>query len=184
MLVIFPGFKSAFSNVVGYFAVAGQANNILTELLVDTEINKKIQDDTTITEEKKKSVQSAADAILKLCGNMSILINKIVPENFSEYWKMLTPLMKDKYQNLESSTMELKQKLLDIVVLRDNIGEALWYVYTAVLLTSVIQYNLANRTCNVDLNTIEENRQNFLKQQSDIQTANTNAQSTVYTINN
>ena len=30
MLIIFPGFKSAFSNVIGYFCVAGTANDVLT----------------------------------------------------------------------------------------------------------------------------------------------------------
>ena len=42
VLMMFPGFKSAFSNVIGYFAVSRQANIILTELLENTDIQEKI----------------------------------------------------------------------------------------------------------------------------------------------
>ena len=142
VLIIFPGFKSAFSNVIGYFAVSGRANNILTELLENTEVSKTIDETTVGNAERNKSLKSAADAIIKLCGNMSILINQIVPSNFTEYWNMLVPLMKDNYR--ANVPIELKQELLDTVVLRDNIGEALWFIYTAILLISVIQYKIVS----------------------------------------
>ena len=35
IVIVYPGFKSAFSDVIGYFYVAGSANNILTELLIN-----------------------------------------------------------------------------------------------------------------------------------------------------
>ena len=35
VLTIYPGFKSAFSDVVGYFYISGSANKVLTELLID-----------------------------------------------------------------------------------------------------------------------------------------------------
>jgi hypothetical protein len=35
VLTIYPGFKSAFSDVIGYFYVSSSANKILTELLID-----------------------------------------------------------------------------------------------------------------------------------------------------
>jgi len=47
----------------------------------------------------KEQVEEAADTIVKICGNTSVLINQIVPSNFNEYWRILTPLMKEKYQN-------------------------------------------------------------------------------------
>ena len=40
ILVIYPGFKSAFSDVIGYFYVSGTANQILTELLIDKDLQK------------------------------------------------------------------------------------------------------------------------------------------------
>ena len=181
ILFIFPGFKSAFSNVIGYFAVAGRANNILTELLENTGISKTIDDATVGNTEKNQNLKSAADAIIKLCGNMSILINQIVPSNFTEYWTMLIPLMKDKYR--ASVPVELKQELLNTVVLRDNIGEALWYIYTAVLLISIVQYKIASTDCNKDLSTLQEGQEKFQKEQAQIVADNKQTTSKIYTIN-
>ena len=179
VLLLFPGFKSAFSNVIGYFAVSGSANNTLTTLLMDTELSKTIENSEGSSEEEKKKLTTAAEAIIKLCGNMSILINQIVPGNFSEYWSMLTPLMKPEYQR--SEPFDLKQQLLDTVILRDNIGEAMWYVYTAVLLISITQYNIMKRGCVGDLATMQANHDTYLKEEAVVQTANEKAQSTVYT---
>ena len=180
ILLMFPGFKSAFSNVVGYFAVAGPANTVLAELLINTDINKAIASDSS-SPENKQALQSAADAILKLCGNMSILINQIVPSNFDEYWQMLTPLMKPEYQ---TGAPELKQKLLDLVVRRDNIGEAMWYIYTAVLLISIVQYNLTTRGCVKNVAAMEKSQQEFLAKESKINDAKKKAASQKYTVTN
>ena len=78
ILTIYPGFKSAFSDVVGYYYVAGSATKLLTELLVNKDIETKITEDPNMTPEKKLALESAADTIIKICGNTSILINQIV----------------------------------------------------------------------------------------------------------
>jgi hypothetical protein len=192
ILITFPGFKSAFSNVVGYFIVASSANGVLTELLVNTDVSKTIKDDPSLAEDKKLEYQTAADAIIKLCGNMGILINQIVPENFNKIWQsILTPLMKDKYQPVMSNgvstenneTLGLKQKLLDIVVLRDNIGEGMWFLYTAILLTSIVQYKITSRGCVQNLQDIQTNYQSYLKDESQKKDANNKAKDMVYTLN-
>jgi hypothetical protein len=177
-LMIFPGFKTAFSNVIGYFAVAGTANKILTELLVNVDLNKTIDESTQGNVEKNQSLKGAAEAIIKLCGNMSILINQIVPGNFVEYWSMLVPLMKDQYQ---AGAPELKQQLLDTVVMRDNIGEAMWYIYTAILLISVTQYNIMKRGCVGDLATMQASHDKYLEQEAAVKAKTEKAESTVYT---
>lgn len=185
VLIIFPGFKSAFSNVIGYFAVSSRANNVLTQLLNNTDISKKINDASKGDEVAKEGLQSAAEAIIKLCGNMSILINQIVPENFMEYWGMLTPLMKDEYKVAGSTAAaDLQKQLLDVVVLRDNIGEALWYIYTAILLTSIIQYNIVKRGCTKDLAAMEASHQQFLAQEEKDQAEKEKTQSMIYTTTN
>jgi len=177
-LMMFPGFKSAFSNVIGYFAVSNSANNILSELLVNTDLNQTINAAET-DPAKKNSLKSAAEAIIKLCGNMSILINQIVPSNFVEYWAMLVPLMKEQYQN---GAPEMKQQLLDAVVTRDNIGEALWYIYTAVLLISITQYNIMSRPCNKDLSTLQLSQDQYLKTEEKMTAAADKQKATVYTL--
>jgi hypothetical protein len=169
VLVIFPGFKSAFSNVIGYFAVAGQANTILTTLLQNTNINNSIDNDSSVTsDEQKKELSSAAEAILKLCGNTGILINQISPDNFGEYWKLLHPLMKPEYQD-EDSSKSLKEQLLNVVLMRDSIGEGLWYFYTALLLISIVQMKIITMGCKADAATMEANRQKYLDTQASYQ---------------
>jgi len=177
ILIMFPGFKSAFSNIIGYFVVSGSANNILSELLVNTDLNQAIDESTQGNLEKNKSMKDAAEAILKLCGNMSIIINQIVPGNFTEYWAMLTPLMKEKYQ---TGAPELKQQLLDIVVLRDNIGEAMWYIYTAILLISITQYNIMKRGCVGDLASMQSSHDQYLVKEKEVNDKNAKAESTIY----
>lgn len=153
-LIIFPGFKGAFSNVIGYYAVSRGTTSILVELLGnrDAEIpmeegNSPNADDSTDgPAENKTSMRLASDAILKLVGNTSILINQITPENFIQMWAMLTPLMKNKYQ-VPGPADKLKSDLLENVVLRDNIGEFCWYIYTVVLLMVVVSTMMMQQEC-------------------------------------
>jgi hypothetical protein len=164
ILTIYPGFKSAFSDVVGYYYVSGSANKILTELLVNKDVEKKLLGDPNMTPEKKAAMESAADTIIKICGNTSILINQIVPSNFDQYWSLLRPLMKDKYQVDNPLTTQLQNNLFELVVTRDNVGEAMWYMYTGILLTSIVQLKITTRGCASNPRTMEANYQKFVEQ--------------------
>ena len=165
ILTIYPSFKSAFSDVVGYYYVSGQASKLLTELLVNQEIQQKMTEDPNMTSEKKEALESAADAIIKICGNTSILINQMVPSNFDQYWEILTPLMKDKYKTGSEEAYKIQSDLFELVVTRDNIGEAMWYIYTGLLLTSIVQLKITTRGCNSNPKTMEANYQKFLEQE-------------------
>lgn len=181
VLIIYPGFKSAFSDVIGYFYVSGSATKIITELLVNRDLEKKLTG--TETKEEKESLEDAADAIVKICGNTSILINQIVPDNFEEYWKILTPLMKPQYKDTNSQqTKDIRQELFELVVTRDNIGESLWYIYTGILLTSIVQLKITTRGCNSNTATMEKNYSEFLKKEEEEKAKKAEADSTVYTI--
>ena len=177
MLIIFPSWKSAFSNVVGYFVVSGQANNVLSELLIDKNIRSSIG---AAPEATQSALENAATAIVKLNGNMSLLINQITPDNFKTYWDLLNPLMKTQYKDDSSVAQPLKQQLLDLVMTRDNVGEAMWYLYTAIFLTSFIQYKIATQGCSPDLTTLAVNQQRFQAEQEAIQKENDAARQTVY----
>jgi hypothetical protein len=176
VLIIFPGFKSAFSDVIGYYAVSGSANEIFSSLLIGTDINEMIENTSDMNH--KKELTGAAEAIMKICGNKSILINQMNPENFIQIWNLLKPLMtKGMFDNLE-----IKKNLLDLVVLKDNIGEAFWYIYTAILISSIVYYNLATRGCVKDVKQVKADHDTYIQQQAeaDKQTAVNN--STTYTM--
>jgi len=185
VLTIYPGFKSAFSDVIGYFYVSSSATKLLTELLIDKDVQKKIDTDNTMNEQQKEAMQSAADTIIKICGNTSILINQMTPRNFEPYWSLLTPLKKPKYQNDTSAeTQTLKKQLFDLTVTRDSIGETLWYVYTGLLLTSIVQLKITTRGCASNPKIMEENYAKFQKQEEAIKAQNATTTGTTYTITN
>jgi hypothetical protein len=61
--------------------------------------------------------------------------------------------------------IEIQQQLLDLVVLKDNIGEALWYVYTAILISSIVYYNLATRGCVKSVDQIKSEHDAYIQEQ-------------------
>jgi len=183
VLVMYPGFKSAFSDVIGYFYVSSSANKVLTELLIDKNIQQEM-DESGATLKEKEDLQNAADAIIKICGNTSILINQIVPSNFVNYWSLLNPLMKQRFQIDSPETTSKRNQLFDLVVMRDTIGEMMWYLYTGVLLTSIVQMKISTTPCYLSPKQMEQNYQDFLKKEDEAQAKTTTAQSTVYTITN
>jgi hypothetical protein len=227
ILNIYPGFKSAFSDVIGYFIVSSSANKVLTDLLINKEINDilnkgenenmqnndnagnievpngnveapdaNVQADANLQVPadkntmiggavSKQQIQDTADLIIKICGNTAVLINQIVPTNFDSYWKLLTPLKKEKYQDDSSKeTQDIKKQLFEIVALRDNIGEILWYIYTGILLVSLVQLKISTRGCASNPKTMEENYKKFLETQEKAKEQKELATSTTYTITN
>jgi len=160
VLMIFPGFKSAFSDVIGYYVVAGRANDLLSSMLRGSDINQLIEN---APPEEKDGLTKAADAIIKIIGNKSILINQMNPQNFLDIWEALKELMNP---NVYEDT-EIKTKLLNLVVLKDNVGEGLWYTYAAILISSIVYYNLATQGCVKDVNQIKADHDAYIKQQEE-----------------
>ena len=187
ILKVYPGFKTAFSDVIGYYWISDSANKILTKLLINTDIQKKITSDTQSTSEQKAAMQNAADAIIKICGNTSILVNQIFPANFESYWGILNPLKKQIYQTSDDGAetqdgLELKNALFDIVVTKDNVGECMWYIYTGLLVTALVQLKMMTRGCISNPKTMEQNYQKFLDDEEKAKQQRDLATSTEYTI--
>lgn len=175
-LLMFPGFKSAFSDVLGYYAVSGSANELFSSILIGTDINTQI--DQASDPSKKQELTKAAEAIMKICGNKSILINQMSSDNFLNIWDNLKPLMlPNMYENIE-----MKQKLLDLVVIKDNIGEAFWYIYTAILISSIVYYNLATRGCVKSVDQIKADHDAYIKQSEEKAEKEKLNNSTTYTM--
>ena len=215
VLIAFPGFKTAFSDVIGYFYISDKAHILFSEMLaIKGDVAKTIE---TLPTSEQPAASSTADALIKLCGNMGILINQIVPSNFKDYWQLLQPLMKTDamleaqplYQNfivterekeeegtktIQSVTPQAggqpntasdfyRDELLKLVVSRDNVGEFMWYLYTGVLVISIVQYYILSRGCLSDAATMEKNYQKFLQNEDDIKAQQDAAgQNTTYTI--
>ena len=152
ILIINPGFKSAFSDIVGYFVVAGSATELLNKILIDPAISNSIDNSTEQDINKKNDLKMTAQSVMKLISNNSILINQITPSNFLESWTKLKPLMKDETTFTNTGFQE---ELLNIAIMRDNIGEAMWYLYTAIVIISVVAYKLSSGACEQNMFDIE-----------------------------
>jgi hypothetical protein len=182
MMIIsaFSGLKNVFSDVIGYFVISGSASDLLNQVLIDTNINALIEKESN-NPERKLELTSAAEALMKICGNNSILINQMYPDNFINIWDKLKPLMRDNVY-ADNSPDNLKQQLLDLVVQRENIGEALWYIYTAILVSSIVYYNLDSRGCVKDINKIKAEYEDYMKEQDAQEKQEEINNSVVYTV--
>jgi hypothetical protein len=178
-LLVFPGFKGAFSNVLGYYAVSNSANEILVSLLGSSDTNAQVDDIPDDGSNAKDQMAKAAGAIVKIVGNTSLLINQITPSNFTEFWKTITPLIKPELQD-PGQHRDLKEKLLENVVLKDNIGEACWYVYTMILLVTVVKSNIADLPCGTSVAAIHSRMDNYTKKQDAVEAENKKKESVTY----
>jgi len=162
ILTIYPGFKSAFADVIGYYWVSTSANEIITDLLINKEIDKTMP--TDISPQQKQDMQNTADAIVKICGNSSVLINQMAPSNYKNFWDILVPLMKPQYRDNPNSEdlKDKKIKLFDLVVSKDNIGEGMWYLYTGLVVTSLVQLNIYSKGCVRNPKTMEADYEKFM----------------------
>jgi len=162
-ILIFPGFKSAFSDVIGYFYISSKANELLNTLLVD----KNIRMDNLQPSEKDK-MRDAADLVMKIYGNTSILINQIVPSNYIQMWDQMRILRKPEYQDDNNEkTKALKEQLFGLVVTRENVGEAMWYIYTGILIISLVKMNIETRGCSSNIDVMETKYKQFLSTEDD-----------------
>jgi hypothetical protein len=148
VLIAYPDIKSAFSDVYGYYYVAGSTNNILVDLL-----------DNNTTKDQNPA---KFDLIQKIYANKSLLVNQIFPSNFNNYWEQIKNLFKPDLTNVDAKKEELRK----LVYTRDSIGEGMWYIYTGILICSLVQLKLSSVSCNSDQETLEANYKKFKSQQA------------------
>jgi hypothetical protein len=211
-LIINPGFKSVFSDIIGYYSVSSQAHNILTTLLVNEPLEEVLEigdmkggkmkggTDVPVFEDRslrppiaysvnqqipvvnavqKGTLRKASDVITKIFGNPSFLINSVVPRNFADFWSTIDPLIKP--STLPDEREEMRKQLFGLSYKRDNIGEFTWYIYTGILIASIVQMKLARRGCISDQATMEKKHQQYLEEEAKAKEAKDKANSQTYT---
>jgi len=177
LLILFPGLKNVFSNVIGYLVVSSQANNILTQLLDNPDIEKQIN--TLQNDKEKIEFQKTVDIILKICSDKSILINEMNPLNFNKMFESLKILFNS---SIQSNELEInKEKLKNLVIRKDYIGEFCWYLYTGIFLVSVVSYNTVSRGCTKNIAIMKNNYNDYLKQSETLKQNTTTVDNHLYT---
>lgn len=123
LFMMFPGWKSPFSNTFGYLAArAGGIKDAFNAILTSKISNKALQ---------------------AIYEDNSLMINEITPENFEDFWsKMQTSGM------LSSSvTEESKERLLKLVRMKDIVAEFVWYLLAGVLISTITFSYISNSKC-------------------------------------
>lgn len=130
---------SAFSDVFGYYWVANNMNVIFSKIMYPTSELK----NTIDASKNKDKLEIAAETIMRTTNSYFLLVNTFTPYNFKKRWDNLSPLMKDGMAN----NTNLMEELYYNVLLRHNIGECFWYLYTGIFVSSYVSYIVLKTGC-------------------------------------
>ena len=124
MFMMFPGWKSPFSNTFGYLAArVGGIKDTFNSILPSTNINNK--------------------ALQAIYEDNSLMINEITPENFEDFWsKMQTSKILS-----ASVPADAKERLYKLVRMKDIVAEFVWYLLAGVLISSITFSYISNSKC-------------------------------------
>ena len=105
LLMIFPGWKSPFSNTFGYLlAKISGIQSLFNKMLVPESSNK---------------------TIAQVYEDNSLIINEVTPSNFNDFWLNFS---KNGFFNKEAN--KFKNQLYNLVNLKDIVSETIWYLLT------------------------------------------------------
>lgn len=123
LFMLLPGWKSPFSNTFGYLAARIGGIKDAFNAILPTKIGNK--------------------ALQAIYEDNSLMINEITPENFTDFWsKMQTSGM------LAPNITEVaKDKLYNLVRLKDIVSEFVWYLLSGVLISSITFNYISNSKC-------------------------------------
>ena len=134
LINIYPGWKSPFSNTIGYALVylAG-AEQVMNEI-----IQPKYEQSLSDLENSQvtPNIKMTSRILGSIYENKSVLINEITPENYDTFWDQIKPLMIPGVHK----NVALYNKLKGLIVLKDTIAECIWLLLSGVLAISV-SYN-------------------------------------------
>lgn len=126
-LIVFPSWKTPFSNTFGYLAakLAG-VNDALFSLLKSP-----VSGDNSL----KKTLHN-------IYSNPALFINEITPANFSDFVRTSTFMFKPN----AASSPEMS-KLFDIIRMKDLVSEYIWSLLSGLLVSTVSYNSLVNSDC-------------------------------------
>ena len=154
----YPGMKSVFSDVIGYYVVSTEAKHLFGQLL-----------------EQESADQRIHDTVTQIMGNQSLLINQLIPCNFASWWDTLQPIAKDKSDALRNA-------LFDLVVKRDTLGEMCWYIYTGIVVSTFVTMRLASEPCAPSPQEQKDNATQFQQAQQQAQQQQQSQTSVVHSL--
>lgn len=147
LLNVFPGWKAPFSNTIGYLMIRGDASEIVPKIFKGK-----------MTADKSGEFAQALEYIY---DDQSLLINEITPMNFDSFWDKMTK------SNLIRDTAQIdtyKQKLRNLVKLKDLIATGIWYLLAGLLVTSFSYQNMISAKCEKSIVEMKKGEQSHKEQ--------------------
>ena len=134
LLLMFPGWKSPFSNTLGYFiAFLSGIKPAFLKLLKKPE-----SIDASNIEDK-----ALLESINHIYNDVSTMINELNTQNFEEAMVRMQPLLNAEAQNDPS----LKKELFKYIVMKETIGELVWLILTGCMVVNVAFTYIVNSEC-------------------------------------
>lgn len=123
LFMMFPGWKSPFSNTFGYLAARiGGIKDAFNAILPSKISNKALQ---------------------AIYEDNSLMINEITPGNFGDFWSK----MQSSGMLSEKVSPEAKERLFKLVRMKDIVAEFVWYLLAGVLISSITFSYISNSKC-------------------------------------
>ncbi len=203
IILIFPGWLAPFSNTIGYFiANLNGLNDLMNKILIsqaEIESKKSLTNDNRLVQYN----------LTKIYGDQSLLINEITNDNFKNFIDNLIKghliseeIIKKEIDSVatdsattdstttDSATTDydpdsqptfLLTELFNLIILKNNIAEIIWYILTGLLVTSIIYNYLVNNECKRSIKQMQNRHKNYLTLQEEINNKKKNI--TKYDIN-
>ena len=147
LLNVFPGWKAPFSNTIGYLMIRGDASEIIPKIFKGK-----------MTADKSGEFAQALEYIY---DDQSLLINEITPMNFDSFWDKMTR------SNLIRDTAQIdtyKQKLRNLVKLKELTATGIWYLLAGLLVTSFSYQNMVSAKCEKSMTEMKKGEQSHKEQ--------------------
>jgi hypothetical protein len=121
--MMFPGWKSPFSNTFGYLAARVAGIKDAFNAILPSKISNK--------------------ALQAIYEDNSLMINEITPGNFGDFWSK----MQSSGMLSEKVSPEAKERLFKLVRMKDIVAEFVWYLLAGVLISSITFSYISNSKC-------------------------------------
>lgn len=145
ILTLYPGWKTPFSNTFGYaMTIFSGAKKITSEIFPPAS---KIEGDN-------ENASSIKESLAYIYSDQSILINEVTAENFDNFWKDTEPIRSK--ESKEGDNNKLKDQFLNLVKLKDIVGEYVWYMLTGSLVIAVGYNYIIASTCSPSVDNIKK----------------------------
>ena len=169
ILTIYPGWKTPFSNTFGYG---------MTRFAGAKKITSDIFPPANEIKGNDSNANSIKESLAYIYSDQSILINEVTPENFDNFWKDTEPIRSEESKTGEDN--KLKDKFMNLIKLKDIVGEYVWYMLTGSLVIAVGYNYIIASTCSPSVENIKKQAKKYEEERKNDKEEEDNNVKTIY----